>query len=219
MGTHRLIIAGARNSEILRLVERSTAPSGDSWDLVGFADDRDELAGQTVAGVPVIARFGDLGHEGEWADCSIANNVGSRPEARRSAAEKLDAREVHWATLIDRDVDVRGVEIGEGTLVFQQAILSTGARTGRHCYINFGARITHDAVMGDFCIVAPDAKLMARVTAGSDVYFGTGSAVLPDLEVGDHCVIGALTLATANVEDGVSLFGNPGRVLFRRPRS
>jgi len=60
------------------------------------------------------------------------------------------------------------VLLGEGTIVFANAVIQAGAKIGRHCLVNANVVIDHEAEVGNFVNVYPN------------VYIG-GAATISDL--------------------------------------
>lgn len=61
-----------------------------------------------------------------------------------------------FATIIHPSAQIANdVVIGEGTVVFANAVIQTGAVIGKHCIINANTTIDHDVTIEDFVSVYP----------------------------------------------------------------
>ena len=58
-------------------------------------------------------------------------------------------------------------------------------------------------------------EIARPVAIGSNVWIGGGAILLPGVTVGSGAIIGAGSVVTANVAPGVTVAGNPARVLGR----
>ena len=90
--------------------------------------------------------------------------------------------------------------VGEGSVVLHHAVIQRGTRIGKHGIINTASSVDHDCVLGDFVHIAPNATLCGGVQIGDETFIGAG-------------VIGAGTVVTKNIPDGVTVVGNPGKII------
>ncbi len=101
----------------------------------------------------------------------------------------------------------------EGTVVMPQAAINADSQIGKHCIINTGAVVEHDCILGDYVHISPNASLAGEVTVGEGTHIGIGACVIPGIKIGKWCTIGAGAVIIKDVPDGVTVVGNPGKVL------
>ncbi len=104
-------------------------------------------------------------------------------------------------------------KIGEGTVLMPGAIINADTTIGNHCIINSGAIIEHDCTLGDFVHISPNAALAGDVTVGEGTHIGIGACVIPGIKIGKWSTIGAGAVIIKDIPDGVTVVGNPGRVV------
>lgn len=104
-------------------------------------------------------------------------------------------------------------QIGEGSVVFHQAVVQAETQLGKHVIVNTGAKVDHENVLGDFVHVAPGSVLCGNVTIGEGTLVGAGAVVIPGVQVGSHCTLGAGAVVIRDVRDYAVVVGNPGRVI------
>ncbi len=105
------------------------------------------------------------------------------------------------------------VTIAPGTLVAAGAIINPLANIGKSCIINTGAIIEHECIIGDFTHIAPGTVLAGNVTVGDCTFIGANSVVKQGINIGNNVTIGAGSVIIRDVPDGVTVVGNPGRVV------
>jgi maltose O-acetyltransferase len=54
------------------------------------------------------------------------------------------------------------------------------------------------------------------VNIGANVWIGGGAIILPGVTIGDDAIVGAGAIVTRDVPRGVTVVGNPGRVIPTR---
>jgi len=107
--------------------------------------------------------------------------------------------------------------------VFMEMDISARASIGEGLYIGHigGVHISEYAVIGKNCDISHRVTIgmsaMGRKGApvlGDDVYVGTGATLIGKIRVGSGAKIAANTLVIADVPDGATVMGVPGRVII-----
>ncbi len=104
-------------------------------------------------------------------------------------------------------------EINPGCFLSAQSVVGARAIIGEGCIINTSAVVEHDCVLDDCVHVCPGAHIAGDVTIGNSTIIGTGAAVIPGITIGENCIIGAGTVVIRDVNDNVTVVGNPGHVI------
>jgi UDP-3-O-[3-hydroxymyristoyl] glucosamine N-acyltransferase len=102
--------------------------------------------------------------------------------------------EIGAHTCIDRAVEGSTV-IGEGTKIDNLVHIAHGVKIGKNCLIVAGSVIGGSCEIGDHVYIGIGAMIKNKVRIGNNVTIGMGAVVLKD------------------VPDGVTVVGNPARVL------
>ncbi len=77
------------------------------------------------------------------------------------------------------------VVLGEGSVVFANAVINTGSIIGPNVIVNTGATIDHHARIGAHVHIAPGVHLGGTVTCGrGGAFLGIGSSVIPNRTIG-----------------------------------
>lgn len=137
---------------------------------------------------------------------SIGNN-----NIRKQVVERLQStygKAIHPSAILSPTVEIR-----EGTVVMQGAIVQADAKIGMHCIINTGAAVDHECVIEDYVHVSPHTTLCGNVHIGEGSWIGAGTTIIPNLSIGKWCIIGAGSVVTESIPDHVLAFGNPCRII------
>ena len=113
------------------------------------------------------------------------------------------------------------VQIGEGAIFCDFAMVTASARIGRHFHCNIYSYVAHDCVIGDFVTFAPRVCCNGNVHIEDGAYIGTGAIIkqgLPGrpLVIGAGAVVGMGAVVTKSVAPGDTVVGNPARPLAPR---
>lgn len=175
-------------------------------DRVAVADDDPALEGQRLLGVEVVRAGPAAPPHGARVVLGIGSN-----EVRRRFDEELSER-VQWAVAVHPAAWVdSSVLLDGGAVVFAGAVVQPDARIGRHAVVNTGASVDHDGVIGDYAFVGPGARLAGDVVVGQGAFVGTGASILPGRRVGAWATVGAGAVVVRDVEEGMTVVGNPAR--------
>lgn len=204
--------AGEFGREVAWLVDEiNRAAPEPKWNLLGFLDDNPNALAEFSHYPPLLGRpetYGTLGRP--LAVCAVANS-GTREEL----VTRLDALGARWATLIHPTAAIgMGTQIGEGSILCRQAMVTVDATIGRHVQLNVNSAVGHDARLGDFCTLAGFVDICGRVVLERGVYVATHASVLPKTVVGAWAQISAGSTARRRVRPGMTVVGVPGKEFF-----
>jgi UDP-2-acetamido-3-amino-2,3-dideoxy-glucuronate N-acetyltransferase len=146
------------------------------------------------------------------------------------------AREPKYAIL-------KGMEIGEGTKIYDQVNLF-GCKIGKNSKIDAFVYIEEGVTIGDSCKIRPFVFIPSGVTIEDNVFIGpnvtftndkhpraqgnwtltpiivkkgasigANSVILPGITIGEEALVGAGSVVTKNVQNKTIVAGNPARIL------
>lgn len=105
------------------------------------------------------------------------------------------------------------VRVGRGVVVFANAVVNGGAVLEAAVIVNTAAVVEHDCVLREGAHLSPGAVLAGGVTVGRGSWVGAGAVVIQRVDVGDGSVVGAGAVVIRRVPGGVTVVGNPARIL------
>lgn len=113
------------------------------------------------------------------------------------------------------------VEIGEGSLFCSFTHVTSNVKIGKYFHANIYSYIAHDCVIGDYVTFAPGVKCNGNINIEDHAYIGTGAIIkqgTPDkpLVIGKGAIVGMGAVVTKSVPPGVTVVGNPARILEKK---
>ncbi|MEB2777502.1 acetyltransferase [Algoriphagus sp. D3-2-R+10] len=96
-----------------------------------------------------------------------------------------------------------------------QSFIGPNVKIGLGSLINVGAKIHHEVSLGEFVEIGPGSLILGNVTIGDFTQIGAGVVILPGVKVGENCIIGAGSVVTRNIEDGVTAYGVPCKIIIQ----
>lgn len=148
---------------------------------------------------------------------AIAASAVREKLALRCDGEGIGLFEARAANVVQMD----DVVLGDGACLSPFVTLTSNIRIGRCFHANIYSYVAHDCRIGDFVTFAPSVKCNGNVTVEDHVYIGTGAVLKQGapgqpLVIGRGAVVGMGAVVTKSVPPGVTVVGNPARVLEKR---
>lgn len=202
---------------ILPLAREMLAIEGIPPDRLVFIDDR--LASSVVNGHRVVSYAEFLQAEASDRVAAIAI-ADSRVRQRLAETGRQDGVR-DWTIKAGNVVIMDDVVIGEGALLSPFVTITSNIRIGRYFHANIGSIVEHDCVLGDFVTFAPGVKCNGNVHIGDHAYIGAGAMLRQGrpgapLRIGRGATIGMGAVVLQDVPDGVTVVGNPARILEKK---
>lgn len=170
----------------------------------------DEAVEGPVMGVPVIGISELTDHD------LVVLALGS--STARAAVATRHAGLAFISLVSDTALLGPAVSIGAGSVIQDYATITANTRIGRFFQANNHAHIAHDCEIGDFVTFGPRATCNGNVRIDDGAYIGAG-ALLRNGQPGRPLVIGAGStvgmgaVVVRDVPPGVTVVGNPARLL------
>lgn len=135
-------------------------------------------------------------------------------QVRAHVSARLDALGGRPISAVHPDSSIgRNVELGEGTILFPGARLTTDVQLGRHCHVNVNASVSHDSRLADFVTISPGSVVCGAVVVGARSYVGANACIIQNLTIGNDVMIGAGAVVTHHLPGPGVYVGCPARLL------
>lgn len=136
----------------------------------------------------------------------------AEPEGRKKIVEKLP-KETRYFTFIHPTVLImdKNIEIGKGSFIGANSILTTNIKIGKHCILNRANHVGHDTEIGDYFSAMPGAIVSGNVQIGESVYLGTNSTIIEKKEIVSQVKIGANAVVVKNINESGTYLGVPAK--------
>lgn len=136
------------------------------------------------------------------------------PILRKNMVEKLPSN-AKFFTAIHKSVQIldKNIEIGEGSIICSNVVLTTNIKLGKHAQLNLLTTIGHDVVTGDYFTTAPGAKISGNCNIGNKVYIGTNSSIREKITIVDDVTIGLNSGVVKNILEPGVYGGTPSKKL------
>ena len=182
---------------------------GKAWIIAGFLDDNAEA----------LKPFGDFapvrtltGHRPS-ADSVYLCGLGL-PGAKEKLVAPLVSAGAEFITLVHpRAILGARVKLGKGVVICPGAVLSTDIVLGDFAMVNLNSTMGHDAELGAWSTLSAHCDLTGHVKVADRVFMGSRASVIPAKKVGSGSIVGAGAVVVADVPPGVTVVGNPARIL------
>lgn len=206
--------AGGYGREVMPLARKQLQKNEISIESLFFVADNPET--DKVNGIRVISlsAFLTIAAEQKYLTCAIADS-----KARATLKNRVQSSEIlDWTIVAENSVIMDEVTIGLGSILSPFVTITSNVTIGSSFHANLYSYVGHDCVIGDFVTFAPGVKCNGNVFIENHAYLGAGAIIRPGrtgklLRIGEGAVIGMGSVVTKDVPPGVTVFGNPARII------
>ncbi|WP_104490005.1 PglD-related sugar-binding protein [Acinetobacter indicus] len=148
---------------------------------------------------------------------AIANS-----QVREKIALRLEQDAIAlWTVQADNVVLMDNIELAAGAALSPFVSITSNIKIGKCFHANLYSYVEHDCVIGDFVTFAPGVKCNGNIHIEDHAYIGSGAVIkqgTPDqpLVIGKGAVVGMGAVVTKSVPPGVTVIGNPARILEKK---
>ena len=131
---------------------------------------------------------------------------------RKTIVDKLP-KETKYFTFIHPTVQIMdsNIEVGEGSFIGSNSILTTNIKLGKHALLNRGNHIGHDCEIGDYFSAMPCAIVGGNVSIGKKVYMGSCSNIREKIKIIANTTIGMNAAVVKNITESGIYVGVPAK--------
>lgn len=181
-----------------------------TWNLIGFIDDNKDNWGKVINGYSVIGGIDSLGFltPDTYVLIAIANY-----EVKKKIVNKINNK-LKFATIIHPKVWVHDyMTIGEGTIIYEGAILTSNIEIGNHVIISPKCGVGHDSIIKDYVSLLWNVNVSGNDIIEEGVMMGSGSTVIQGKKIGKGSNIGAGAVVIEDVDSFSTAIGVPAKVI------
>ena len=161
--------------------------------------------------------FKQIAAENKFVLIAIANG-----KIREMLANKLEQDQIAlWSIQANNTVTMDDVSVGAGAALSPFVTITSNIKIGKCFHANLYSYVEHDCVIGDYVTFAPGVKCNGNIHIEDHAYIGAGAVIKQGapgkpLVIGKGAVIGMGAVVTKNVPAGVTVVGNPARILEKK---
>ena len=122
-------------------------------------------------------------------------------------------KETKYFTFIHPSVHIMddNIQVGEGSFIGANSILTTSIKLGKHALLNRGNHIGHDCTIGDYFSMMPGAIVGGNVSISNNVYIGSGSNIREKIKIISNTIIGMNVAVVKNITKSGIYVGVPAK--------
>jgi sugar O-acyltransferase (sialic acid O-acetyltransferase NeuD family) len=213
----KVIIIGGKSSATLiaDYIYDAQHKYGMAIECIGFAYN-DEPVGTDINGFPVLSRIENV-YEKYKDDKDVTFIFQSYDiQSMQKTIDFKDSLGIplgRYCTFIHPSCMIaRSALIGIGTIILAHTVVNPKAKVGQFNSIMSGVTIGHDAVVGNYNLVATQA-VVANIVMGDRNFVGINATTNNKITIGDDCMIGMASNVVKDVPSGTKCFGNPAKAV------
>jgi len=160
MKTTDLIIVGAGNPDIVKLVE-DINDLKITYNMIGFLEKDEGLYGKYICGYQVIG--GDELLKTEFKNCAVVNNVWNTSKIRNELSGKiLQYGITNFPNMIHPSVNTKYFKCGKGNIIYDNVSLGSDVVIGDFNIVFYGSVLGHQAELGSYNLIGGHVMVGSR---------------------------------------------------------
>lgn len=181
-----------------------------TWNLIGFIDDNINSWNKVINGYPVIGGINYL--ETLPYDTYIVIAIANY-EIKKKIVKNINNK-FKFATIIHPKVWIHDyMKIGEGSIIYEGAIITTNIKIGNHVIVSPKCGIGHDSIIKDYVSLLWNVNISGNDIIEEGVMMGSGSTVIQGKKIGEGSIIGAGAVVIEDIEAYSTAVGVPANII------
>lgn len=180
-----------------------------SWTLAGFLDDNADA----------LMRFGNFSSVIPLKSHEVLNSnvyicALGLPLVKAKLMAPLIEQKAEFISFVHPTAVIgERVKLGRGVVVCPGVSISVDISIGDFSMIGPNTTIGHDGTIGAWCTLCAQCDITGRVTINDGVFLGSRVSIIPGKKIGNKSILGAGSVVISDVPEGVTVVGNPARIL------
>lgn len=204
-----IIGAGGVGRETALIIEKINEVNL-TWNLIGFIDDNINSWNKVINGYPVVGGINYL--EKLPVDTYIIIAIANY-EIKKKIVKKINNK-FKFATIIHPKIWIHHyIKIGEGSIIYEGAIITTNIKIGNHVIISPKCGIGHDSIIKDYVSLLWNVNISGNDIIEEGVMMGTGSTVIQGKKIGEGSIIGAGAVVIEDIDAYSTAVGVPANII------
>lgn len=204
-----IIGAGGVGREVSLIIQQINELE-QTWNLLGFIDNNTDNWGKVINGYSVIGGIDSLEFlsNDTYIVIAIANY-----KVKKNIVNKINNK-FKFATIVHPKVWIHDyMTVGEGTIIYEGAILTANIEIGNHVIISPKCGVGHDSIIKDYVSLLWNVNVSGNDLIEEGVMMGSGSTVIQGKKIGKGSIIGAGAVVVNDIESFSTAVGVPAKVI------
>lgn len=187
----------------------------ETYNVLGFFDDNNKIIGKQVNDLPVLGKINDL-HAFIKKDLSISIFVViGNNKVRVSLLEEYNKLNYKTPSFIHHTTEIHStVKFGKAVYILPRTNIMPLTIIEDFVMISMAVNIAHHVQIKKGCFLSQGSNIGASMILKPKVFMGIASTIMTSVKVvGENALIGAGAVIIKDVPKGVTVVGNPGRIL------
>ena len=207
-----IIGAGGVGREVSLIIEKINKLKA-TWNLIGFIDDNINSWNKIINGYQIIGGMDLL--ETLPLDTYVVIAIANY-NLKKKIVNKINNK-FKFATIIDPKVYIHDyMTIGEGTIIYEGAIITANIQVGNHVIISPKCGIGHDSIIKDYVSLLWNVNISGNDVIEEGVMMGSGSIIIQGKKIGKGSIIGAGAVVIDDIDSFTTAVGVPAKVVKER---
>ena len=184
----------------------------DSYDIIGYLDDKEQLHGKNVEGLKVLGGTASLPSLKSQGVTKVFVPIGNNEVRVKILSNALDLGFETPSFIHSTCIIHETVKIGKGVYVLPATQIMPFTNVEDFCMISMGVNVAHHVTLSKGVFLSQGVNVGASIFLGERVFCGIGSTIMTGVvKVGEGALIGGGTMVIRDIRPSAKMVGNPAR--------